>query len=145
MPRRNLDRQDLTPFQRMSHLLTPNRVDHIVSEEQSSRIVASDDHRLREHIETDIRSISPFTITELVDVVFNETANTDTVIRHSLNTVQPEQIKWMIVGIELSSVATVPIIYRDASTMRRKWEDDYIILRSNIASLKATLLLGVPR
>jgi hypothetical protein len=130
----------------MLHLATPDRPDHSSEEEKSSRIEALDARRTKDHLETDIRGASPFSTTELVEVTFNDTANADTVIRHTLNSTQPDRVLWQVVGVALMAApATVPVIYRDSSTNHRKWESDYIILRSNVAGLKATLVLGVPR
>lgn len=85
---------------------------------------------------------SPFGMFEYVDVVFNATANNDTMIRHALAPSDPEGVDWQVVRIELPSApGTVPVVYRDGSASRRPWGDGYIVLRSTVASLKATLLL----
>lgn len=148
MPRRDTDRQNLTPFQKLvqeghGQPLTG----HEDEQPSSARSVDSfDARRVTDHLETDIRSVSPFSSTELVEVTFNATANTDTVIRHALNPTDPNGVKWSAYNIELMAApGTVPIIYQDSSTTHRPWKIDYIILRSNVASLKATILLGVPR
>lgn len=79
-----------------------------------------------------------------VDVQFSSAANTDTIIKHDLRPPTPEDVDWQVVRIELATApGTVPIIYRDGAAARRPWDTGYIVLRSNIASLKATLLLTV--
>lgn len=122
------------------------RPDHHSESEPSSRIQAADQRRSKDHLETDIRGASPYSSTQLVDVVFNATANADTVIRHTLLPPNPNRVMWGVVNLELMTTpSTVPVIYRDSSTNHRDWGADYIILRSNVAALKVTLLLGVPR
>lgn len=145
MPRRDTDRQNLTPFQRLLQQAAPEtqEADQPTS---ARRVDTFDARRVTDHIETDIRSAFPFSATELVEVTFNATANADTVIRHSLNPTDPDGVKWSVWNLSLmASPSTVPVIYQDSSTAHRAWQTDYIILRSNVASLKAVILLGVPR
>jgi hypothetical protein len=137
----------------MLHLATQDRPDPIAEEEKSQRISASDSRRTADHLETDIRGASPFSSTELVEVVFNETAHGDTIIRHKLAPTDPEGVKWIVANVsrmrEAAPTYDPPadphFIYQDGHATHKPWSTDYIVLRSNIPNLKVTLLLGVPR
>lgn len=90
------------------------------------------------------RRATPFAQYEYVSVTFNTTANADTDIRHSLKPPTAEDIDWQVMGLEFSTApATVPVIYRDASATRRPWGSNFLVLRSNVSGLTATLLLTV--
>lgn len=94
--------------------------------------------------EVGVRRALPYAQYEYVSVTFNATANADTDIRHNLQPPTAEDIDWQVVGLEFSSApATIPIVYRDASATRRPWGDNFLVLRSNVSSLTATLLLTV--
>lgn len=118
--------------------------------------------RAFDHQEELTNKASPWAKWERIAVTFNTTANADTVISHTLNSDTPESIEWFVTQLEIPfpaayiyqpgppttlfpAVTTVPVIYRPGAFDRRPWGSDYIILRSNLAGLKATLLLCVPR
>ena len=90
------------------------------------------------------RSATPFAQFEYVRVTFNGTANVDTDIRHALSPPTPEDVDYLVLGVEQTSApATVPVIYKDMSAGRRAWGAGYIVLRANVASLTVNLLLTV--
>lgn len=97
----------------------------------------------------DVRDLDeslPYGQYEYVDVVFNATANANTEVRHTLKPPTPELVDYTVVGYKFTSApGTVPVIYRDNSATRRPWGRGYIVLRSNVSSLNATLLLTVRR
>jgi len=82
---------------------------------------------------------------EYVDVTFNATANGDTEIRHSMTGIRdPEQVRaipveWRFPSLPLDAV----FIYKDTSATRKLWGAGYIILRCNVASAQARLMLFV--
>ena len=83
---------------------------------------------------------------QYVSVTFNSTANANTEIPHTLAVGDPEEVDYAVVDYRFTSApATVPVVYRDVSTTRRAWGKNYIVLRSNVAALSATLLLTVRR
>lgn len=86
----------------------------------------------------------PSTQFEYVDVTFNGTSHGDTEIRHALSVKNPEEVRaipveWRCPSLPLES----PFIYKDTSASRRPWGVGYIILRCNVASAQARLLLIV--
>lgn len=92
-----------------------------------------------------IKRARAWTQYQYVNVTFNATANADTDIPYSL--LKPpsyEEIDWIVVGISFPSApAVVPVIYRDSGANRRPWGAGFIVLRSNVGGLTATLLLTV--
>jgi hypothetical protein len=91
-----------------------------------------------------LRSQLPVAQFEYVDVTFNATANANTDIRHSLSPTNPDEVDYVVVGWRFASApATTPVIYRDTSATRRAAGTGYIVLRCNVASATATLLLTV--
>lgn len=82
--------------------------------------------------------LQPFAQWEEVDVVFNSTANADTVVVHRLEPPDPEHVNYL--PIRKGQAADV---YHDTSGMRKPWGLGYIILRSPVANAKVTLLLTV--
>lgn len=95
-------------------------------------------------IDASLRSTVPFAQYEYVDVTFNATANADTDIKHSLAPARAEEIDFQVVGVSFSSApAAAPVIYRDSAAGRRPWGNGFIVLRANVAALRATLLLTV--
>jgi hypothetical protein len=83
---------------------------------------------------------SPYAQYERVEVTFPSTANIDTVVRHSLLPQSPTDVEYHIVGKDRAGE-----VYHDYSATRKPWSQGYIVLRSSVASMKATLLLTVPR
>lgn len=80
--------------------------------------------------------------TQLVDVVFPSTANTDLAIGHQLKTDNPESIRWIPVSLEFTATPLdAPVIYKDASVNRRTWASSTIFLRCTVAGVRARLLL----
>lgn len=88
----------------------------------------------------DIELRLPIATSEYVDVTFASTANADTVIPHSLNTPNYDDIRYLVV--EQDGAGSV---YRDLSATRRAWGRNYLILRASTASLTARLLLFTER
>lgn len=88
----------------------------------------------------DVENRLPFALTQYVEVTFPSTANTDLVIPHTLNPADPEAVRFLVVSQEAAGH-----VYRDASASRRAWGTAYVILRSDIASLGARLLLFTER
>jgi hypothetical protein len=94
----------------------------------------------------DLERGSPFSQYQYVEVTFNSTANANTEVAHTLKPESYEDVDFQVVGIEQASApATVPVIYKDSSSTRRPWGNGYIVLRANVASLRATLLLTTRR
>lgn len=83
---------------------------------------------------------SPYAQYERVEVTFPSTANADAVIRHHLNVVNPEGVDYQILRADRAGE-----VYHDQSASRKAWGAGFIVLRASVASLKATLLLTVPR
>jgi hypothetical protein len=84
----------------------------------------------------------PFGQYEFVDVTFNSTANGDTEVKHSLVISDPEAVRvipvtWSFASTPLES----PYIWRNSASTRRPWGQGYIILRCNLASAQARILL----
>lgn len=82
---------------------------------------------------------------EYVDVTFNGTAHGDTEIRHSLTNIKdPDQVRVIPVEWRFSSLPLEsPVIYRDVSATRKAWGPSYIVVRCNVASAQARLMLMV--
>lgn len=80
----------------------------------------------------------PFALWEEVEVKFSATPNADTVVSHTLAPLDPESVNY--IPIRKQQAADV---YHDTSVTRKKWQRDYIVLRSPIANAKVTLLLYV--
>lgn len=76
---------------------------------------------------------------QYVDVTFG-TAGADTVVRHTLSTARPNDIRYLVVQQDAAGS-----VYRDLSPTRRAWGADYIILRSSASGLKTRLLLFTER
>lgn len=80
----------------------------------------------------------PFAQWEEVDVTFPSTPNTDTIVRHTLVPQSPEAINYIPIR-----KAQASHVYHDASGTRKPWQKGYIVVRSDIANAKVTLLLYV--
>lgn len=94
-------------------------------------------------LDQDLTRAVPSTKFEYLTVTFNSTANNDTDIPHHLNSTD---IGYLIVGYEfVIAPATTPCVYRDISGSARAWQTTYVVLRCNVASVRATLLLFVKR
>src|SRR5688572_13022210 len=88
----------------------------------------------------------PFDQFEYVSVTFNSVANVDTDIQHSLNPPTPYDIDITPVQWRFGAApAAAPVAYIDISATRKAWGAGYIVLRCNVASAEATLLLTVRR
>lgn len=74
------------------------------------------------------------------NVTFPLSANVDLVIPHSLSVVNPESVEYIVLRRDRDGN-----IYNDQSVTRKAWGSGFIVLRSSVASLKASLLLTVPR
>jgi hypothetical protein len=86
----------------------------------------------------------PFGQYEFVDVTFNSTANGDTEVKHSLILGDPEAVRIIPVSWNFSSTpADPPYVWRNIASTRRPWGEGYVILKCNIASAQARLLLVV--
>lgn len=85
-------------------------------------------------------ALQPLANWEEVDVVFNPVANKDTIVPHTLAPLNPDAVNY--IPIRKSQAAD---IYHDVSVTRKKWQQNYIVLRSTVANAKATLLLYVSR
>lgn len=86
-----------------------------------------------------IKSASPFTSFEYVDVTFMA-ADTDYDVVHTLNPLNPELIDYQVVRADRSTN-----IYHNYSGNRRVWGTGYITVRSTAASAQVTLLLTIRR
>lgn len=94
-------------------------------------------------IDQEVSKSTPFTKFQYLDVTFNSVANTDTDIAHDLNT---DEVDWQVVGLKfVIAPGTTPCIYRNIAGSARPWGRNYLILRSNVASVQATLLLTARR
>lgn len=89
----------------------------------------------------DLLKGSPFSQYQRVTVTFPSTPNTDLVVNHKLsNVANPESIEY-----HPTKLSAAGIVYNDQSASRKPWTTSYIVLRSNVASLQATLVLAAPR
>lgn len=94
-------------------------------------------------LDQDLTRGVPSTKFEYVDVTFNSTANFDTDVAHHLNSTN---IGYLVVGYQfVIAPATTPCIYQDVSGTARAWQKSYLVLRSNVASVRVTLLLFIKR
>ncbi len=75
---------------------------------------------------------------DIVEVTF-DTADTDVEIQHHLTPSDPEQIDYWVLD-----ASGPPLVYRDTSSTRVKWNAGVIRLRSAVAGLKCRLLLTIP-
>lgn len=110
--------------------------------------------RAFDHQEELTNKASPWAKWQRVDVIFSATVNADTVISHDLDPDDPDGVGWFIEALEipLADAYTSPLpnpvaamIYRPAAYNRRAWAQNFIILRANLANLRARLVLVVPR
>lgn len=83
---------------------------------------------------------SPFAQYQRVEVTFPSVADTDIVIRHKLNIANPDVVEYSLLKSDRAG-----LVYNDHASTRRPWGSSFLILRSSVASMKATLLLTVPR
>jgi hypothetical protein len=83
---------------------------------------------------------SPFSQYQVVEVTFPTSVGQDVTIRHSLSTVDPDDIRYTILRQDRAAS-----VYNDQSSTRKPWTNGYIHLRASVASLKATILLTVLR
>lgn len=94
----------------------------------------------------ELRKRSPYAQCQFVDVTFNTTANLDTDIVHDLVTDDPYAVKWQVMQVKLASApAVAPVIYEDTAATRRSWGNGYVVLRCNVGSVVARLLLYLER
>ena len=77
---------------------------------------------------------------QYVDVTFNSSANTDTLVRHELHPNLPDEIDYQVVGKDRACD-----VYHDATLDHRPWGTNYIVLRCSVASANVTLLLTTRR
>ncbi len=97
-------------------------------------------------VQNTVLGSSPYRQYEYVDVTFNDSANVDTDIRHSLAPNNPEDVDYQVTQWMLGErPLTVPIVYADTGGGRRAWGKGYIVLRCNIPNARCTLLLTVRR
>jgi hypothetical protein len=81
---------------------------------------------------------------QFVDVTFSSTSHGDTVIRHDLILSDPEAVR--VIPVEWGFASTPvdpPYVYRNTASTRRAWGRNHIILKCNLASAQARLLLVV--
>jgi hypothetical protein len=90
--------------------------------------------------EGDLLLGSPFAQYERVEVTFPSSANTDVVVKHSLQPTSPEDIEYTVLKLDRAGR-----VYNDQSATRKSWKQGYIYLRCDVASVKATVLLTAPR
>lgn len=86
---------------------------------------------------TTLKEHAPYAQYQIVDVTFGE-AYADKEIRHSLQPPTPEHIDYTI--LRQAQAATV---FHDMSGSRKAWREGVILLRSNVANARVTLLLTV--
>lgn len=87
-----------------------------------------------------ILSGSPFSQYQRLTITFSATPGADLVVRHGLRTVDPNDVEYLVLGLDRAGS-----IYHDQSSTRKAWGSDFLILRASVASLKADVLLTVPR
>lgn len=78
----------------------------------------------------------PFAEWQEVDVVFPASANVDVPVLHTLAPSDPEAIYYIVLRKSAAGHA-----YHDTSVTRKAWQPGYILLRSDVANVKMTLLL----
>lgn len=83
-------------------------------------------------------TLQPWAVWEEVTITFNSTANADTVVPHTLAAVDPEAVNYIPVR---KSKATD--VYHDVTASRKKWQRDYIVLRSSVGGVTIKLLLYI--
>lgn len=95
----------------------------------------------------DLENSLPYGGYEYIEMVFNATADVDTEVPYAtLSPERPDDVDFQVVGVSFSSApAAAPVVYKDTSATRRPWQRGYIVLRANVASLRATLLLTTRR
>lgn len=94
-------------------------------------------------VDQELSKSVPYTRFEFVPVTFNSVANTDTDIVHNLGT---DEVDYQVIGFAfVIAPGTTPCIYRNIAGSARPWGPNYIILRSNVANVQATLLLTARR
>lgn len=114
----------------------------------SARIPGADSdlRRAFDHIDSDLNHSAPWSGWQRIPVTFNSTANADTIIKHNLEPPDPETVEWLCASVSLMAApGTIPVVYRDSAAAAKPWGANYIVLRSNVASLQATLILLIPR
>jgi hypothetical protein len=77
---------------------------------------------------------------QYVTVVFNSTADTDTLIRHQLQPNMPDEVDYQVVGKDRACD-----VYHDMTLDARPWGSNYIVLKCSEASAQVTLLLTTRR
>lgn len=80
----------------------------------------------------------PFAQWQEVDVTFPAIADTDVVVEHSLAPPTVDHINYRPQRKDRAAD-----VYHDTSATRKQWQTGYILLRSNVANAKMTLLLWV--
>lgn len=80
----------------------------------------------------------PWAQWEEIDVAFGSSANVDTFIRHTLSPPTAEHVNYMVIRNGQNAK-----IYHDPTGTRKPWGAGYILLRSDVANAKVTLLLTV--
>lgn len=88
-------------------------------------------------LETERSKRSPFAKFTFVDVTFG-TVNTDYIVAHTLDTPDPEVIRWWAISND-----TAGVVYRDSSAGKRTWGEGYVVLRCSVADATVRLLLFV--
>lgn len=84
---------------------------------------------------------SPWAQYERVVVTFPATPDTDVVVPYArLHPSNPEDVEYYVTKQDRAG-----FVYNDQSATRKAWQQGYVVLRSSVASLKATLLLSLPR
>lgn len=83
---------------------------------------------------------------QYVSVTFNANANGDTDIPHRLKVTDPYAVDFQVLNLKLTAApGTVPVVYRNMAGTARPWQNNFLVLRSNVASLQCDLLLTVRR
>lgn len=77
---------------------------------------------------------------QYVEVTFNSTPDTDTIVRHQLNPATPEDVDYQVVKKNQACD-----VYDNQGLDRRPWGDGFIVLRSTVASATVVLLLTTRR
>jgi hypothetical protein len=80
----------------------------------------------------------PFVSWQVVDVQFPEEENTDFVIPHNLRVNHPRDVHYRVI-----KQFTNGDIYESANADAKKWESDFIVLRSDVPKWTGRILLGV--
>ena len=73
---------------------------------------------------------------EYVTVTFPSSPNTDYVVSHTLEPIDPEDVDYEVVRRDSAA-----IVYNDQSGTRRAWKSGYVVLRCNVASATVDLRL----